>query len=351
MDAPSRVNQFSTDARDYLRVEQFVQNLVGATALKHAIDLKVIDILNHHPSALEELAFKLDCESLGLRFLLDILVANQVLESHAGVFHLGEEFKSALQYRDLIEAKLEFAKLVTVDFAERFESLILKPHEFMQRAEIFKLFDYGCCFQDTEESYQRAKQWMRYTTVLTKYEAGTCLPLYDFGQHFRMMDIGGNSGEFVLNICRHAPELQATVFDLPVVCRVGLEHVSGEPEQARIRFVAGNALRDPLPSNFDLITFKSMLHDWPEKEAKRFLRSACDSLLPGGTLLIFERSRLQVRQEDLAYSQLPMLLFFRSFRSVDFYQSYLQQLGFEEIHVRTVHLEMPFLFLTARKPR
>ena len=121
---------------------------------------------------------------------------------------------------------------------------------------------------------------MRITTCLTKYEAQVCLRHHPFDSHARILDIGGNSGEFALRICREHPRILATVFDLPLVCEVGRKHVSPEPESDRITFVKGNALEDDLPGDFDPVIFKSVLHDWPEEAARRLLGRASRALKP-----------------------------------------------------------------------
>jgi hypothetical protein len=141
--------------------------------------------------------------------------------------------------------------------------------------------------------------------------------------------------------------MTATVLDLPVVCDLGREHVMAEPESNRITFVAGNALSDDIPGGFDLITFKSMLHDWPDAEARHLLTRASHALNPGGTLLIFERAPLS-GATSLPYSLMPVLLFFRSFRSSMTYCEHLQALGFQEIGREEITLDSPFVILTAR---
>jgi SAM-dependent methyltransferase len=218
----------------------------------------------------------------------------------------------------------------------------------MRQSRLFNLFDYQRSVEPNPANYQRTKAWMRFTTCLTRYETEACLRHHDFGGYRRMLDIGGNSGEFVLQICKAHRELHAVVYDLPLVCEIGREHVSREPEVGRIAFHAGNALTDPLPTGFDVVTFKSMLHDWPEMEAKRLLTRASQALRPGGTLLIFERGPIEVREKGLPYSMIPTLLFFRSFRSPAVYQDHLEAVGFAEVTVQTIHLEMPFFLVTAR---
>jgi SAM-dependent methyltransferase len=175
------------------------------------------------------------------------------------------------------------------------------------------------------------------------------MKFHDFSRYHQILDIGGNSGEFVLQICRRHPGVSATVFDLPLVCDIGQEHIRSEAEADRISFIKGNALTDALPKGFDLITFKSMLHDWPEKEAKQFIVKASHSLEPGGTLLIFERGPLEVRERTLPYSMIPFLLFFHSFRSPVVYEEQFKDLGFQDTKVERVDLETPFYLMTATK--
>jgi len=190
---------------------------------------------------------------------------------------------------------------------------------------------------------------MRVTSTLTRYEASACLELYDFGGHRRALDVGGNSGEFLLQLCRRHPRLAGTVFDLPLVCDIGMEHLLAEPEASRIGFVKGDLRNDPLPSGYDLISFKSMLHDWPPEDAERFLAKAVQALSPGGTLLIFERSPLQLREAAVPFSLIPTLLFFRSYRPPAQYAAWLEALGMRDLVLREVQLDSAFFVLSARK--
>jgi SAM-dependent methyltransferase len=267
-----------------------MKSLVDSRALATAFEMNLIDFFQQMgASPVEALAKEFQIDDLGLRMLVNLLAANRVVENAPGGISLTGQFTEALQYRDLMEAKLDFIHFVAHDFIDLFSDLIHSPEKFMQHANIFKLFSYDRCFQYTAENYQLTKRWMRITSMLTKYESQACLRYHDFSGYRRILDVGGNSGEFVLRICRQNPAILTTVFDLPLVCDIGLEHIQPEPEAGRITFVKGNAVSDNLPTGFDIITFKSILHDWPEEQAKKFILKASKSLAPGGTLLIFER--------------------------------------------------------------
>jgi hypothetical protein len=335
---------------NYLSVDAFIKDIVDARALTSALELHLIDYLvKNQPVSLDELKKGFKGNAQGPRLLLDLLIASNVLEESKGEMRLTRPFEKALQYRDLLEAKLELAQFVLPDFMDLFTTLIHSPDRLGSNARISDLFCYHRSFEASPENYELTKRWMRITTVFTKYEAQVCMKFHDFSRYHQILDIGGNSGEFVLQICRRHPGVSATVFDLPLVCDIGQEHIRSEAEADRISFIKGNALTDALPKGFDLITFKSMLHDWPEKEAKQFIVKASHSLEPGGTLLIFERGPLEVRERTLPYSMIPFLLFFHSFRSPVVYEEQFKDLGFQDTKVERVDLETPFYLMTATK--
>ncbi len=334
---------------DFLVVDRFLRTLPGARALQSALELGVIDELIPVSSCpLAQVAQRVGGDPRATQLLLDLLAANGVIHQMEEQVQLTDSFRGALPYRDLLEAKLDFANVIAPDFVDRFSLLLTDSKRFMAESRLFDLFDYRHCLNPTLENVERVRKWMRFTTLFTRYEAQACLHHCDFGPHRRMLDIGGNSGEFVLQICKAHPTLAAEVFDLPVVCEIGRQHIAREAEANRIRFHSGDALRDPLPAGCDLISFKSMLHDWPQREAKQLLTRASQALAPGGTLLIFERGPIEPATTEITYAMLPMLLFFRSFRSPKFYCDHLEAIGLTDVRVQWITLEMPFFLVTAR---
>jgi ubiquinone/menaquinone biosynthesis C-methylase UbiE len=256
----------------------------------------------------------------------------------------------ALQYRDLLESRITFAAAVLADCHDLFTELLARPGEFMARSKVFEMFRYDLAMEETAANYQATVRWMQFTTGLTKYEAQACIRHFDFSRHRRMLDIGGNSGEFALRVCKAHAAIETLVFDLPVVCEVGRDHVSTEPEASRISFHKGDARTAPLPEGCDLVSFKSFLHDWPEDETDVMLKRATDALAPGGSLLIFERGVVEAPETALPYSMIPGLLFLHFYRDADFYTGRLAALGYNDIQVQEIDLEMPFQLITAKKP-
>ena len=238
---------------------------------------------------------------------------------------------------------------MAADYFARLPQLLRSADEFMSGAALFELFDYSRSFDVTPDNCAFAARWMKLTTMLTRYEAPICHREFGFHEHRHMLDLGGNSGEFALQILKREPQLSAKVVDLPVVCHVGATHVAAQPEAPRITFQPLNFMTDAIPTGFDLITFKSVLHDWPDEAADHIVRKACAALPSGGRLLIFERQACLQTLTQLSYGQLPVLLFLRSYREPKFYESILCDAGLSDIRTKTIDLETPFLLMSGCK--
>ncbi len=340
------------DETGYLCVDRFTSTLVGTRALATAFEVGFVDLLLEEKTAGRSLlSDRLKIDGQGLDILLSVLTRSGVIEENNGTVVFTEQFRKALEYRDLMEVRATLSHLCALDLIDHFTSLIKDPDRFLGSTRLFRLFDYGHATVPGSENLERTRNWVRMTTTLTKYEAGVVMKHHDFSRYSRVLDIGGNSGEFVLRICREHPEMMSTVFDLPQVCDVGRQHVAGEPESGRIDFIGGNALTDTLPGEFDAVVLKSILHDWPEAAARRFIQRAGECVVPGGIVIIFERGPLDIGGSDIPYHLVPYLLFARFFRTPELYVDELAGMGFEDVRIERIELEMPFFMVTGVKPR
>ncbi|WP_132255671.1 methyltransferase [Methylobacterium segetis] len=333
------------------RIDTFLKHHIAARALAFALERGLVDRLATRPMPAGELAAALRLPPERLDVLVGLLVASGVLsDGSAGSINLSPAFRAVLPARDLIEAKLAFATAAADDLNTLFPEFIADLPAFMERSRTFELFRYDRCFEVTEDNLVATRRWVSYTTCLTRYEAGPCLDRLDLARHRRMLDLGGNSGEFAAQACARAPDLRATVADLPVVCVLGRENLAGRPEGERVAFHPCDMRRDPLPEGQDLVTFKSVLHDWPETEARALLARAHAALVPGGRLVIFERAPMSLRSTESDFAASANLVFEPFFRPADFYRSALRGVGFGRIAVASVELETAFHLIEATKP-
>ena len=100
-----------------------------------------------------------------------------------------------------------------------------------------------------------------------------------------VVDVGGGTGALLAEILRTRPEIHGTLVDLPrTVARAGsiLQEASvGE----RVRMV-GQSFFDPLPAGADLYILKSILNDWPDREAHLILSRCAEAARPSGRIVI-----------------------------------------------------------------
>jgi SAM-dependent methyltransferase len=329
-------------------VAPFLTEVVASRLLSAAFEAGVIDRLVAAPLTAEQLeALGLaprgaDLMRLGLR-------ASGAAEDKDGRLFLTPAFRAALAYRDLIETKLAFADLVLADLGELALPLLGTGGEFMARSQTFQLFRYDRAKNRSPENHAATARWVALTTALTRYEASGLLQLLDFAGVERLLDVGGNSGELARALAGAHPHLEATVFDLPVVCDIGRAHLAKTTEAGRVSFVEGDLRADPLPDGADLITFKSVLHDWPDDHASSFLAKAMRALKPGGRIVVFERAPFDFSGGLPAYHDLPNLMFMHFLRAPETYRGMLERLGLKIEQQSEITLDMPFFLLVARK--
>jgi SAM-dependent methyltransferase len=122
---------------------------------------------------------------------------------------------------------------------------------------------------------------------LSTMTARTLGDAYDFSRYRRLLDIGGGSGAFDIELCGQYGELTATVFDLPHVAAIAAANIARAGLDDRITTTGGDFF-GAFPSGHDLHLFSMILHDWDEAKNRALLRRSYDALAPGGTVVISE---------------------------------------------------------------
>jgi SAM-dependent methyltransferase len=340
---------------DFLWVNGFLGTEMDARAIRSALDLGILDALSVvGASSLERLSREHRVNPVGLRLLVDMLEVNGVVARTGDLIELTPHFRATLQFRDLLESRIAFADLVWPDIHNLFTPLLTDMPKFMAHSKVFDLFRYDRCIDITPENLDATSAWTKFTTCLTKYEAAAALDAVDMSAVDKFIDMGGNTGEFALQVCLRHPRVQATVVDLPVVCALGRSHIAataiGEAEAGRIAFFPTDMRSGALPAPADLVSFKSVLHDWPDKDAEQLLERAHRLVRPGGRLIIFERGPIDMRGKRIPYAMAADLVFLHFLRPVGLYMKKLKALGFVSIEYQRIELDIAFHLIVARRP-
>jgi SAM-dependent methyltransferase len=159
----------------------------------------------------------------------------------------------------------------------------------------------------------------------------------DFSAFRKLLDVGGGSGAFDIELCLRYPNLSATVYDLPFVTEIAEGRVAEAGLGDRIATRSGDFFADPKYPPHDVILLSMIMHDWSEQEDRAILRKCYEALPPGGAVII---SELLVNDEKAgpapaALMSLNMLIETvggRNYTSAE-YRAWLEDIGFREVRV------------------
>ncbi|HEY7045441.1 MAG TPA: methyltransferase [Nocardioidaceae bacterium] len=195
---------------------------------------------------------------------------------------------------------------------------------------------------DSEDPQLLALFWeaMHSLSTLTARELGAHV---DLSGSTALLDVGGGSGAFDIELCRRHPDLRATVLDLPPVCEIAEEKIEASGYADRIAVTPGDFLADrELPAGHDVVLLSMILHDWTPEQNLAIVHQCFAALPPGGLIVI---SELLVNDEKTgppaaALMSLNMLVetVGRNYTAAE-YEQWLDATGF--VDIRTVHFEAP----------
>jgi predicted O-methyltransferase YrrM len=188
---------------------------------------------------------------------------------------------------------------------------------------------------------------------LSGFTARTLGDAIDRDAATRLLDVGGGSGAFAIELCRRYPSLRATVFDLPHVIDIAADKIADADLRDRIAVHGGDFFADALPPGHDMHVYSMIMHDWNQEHDRLLLRKSFDALPSGGMIIIAE---LLVDDDksgpaSAALMSLNMLIETegRNYTASE-YTAWLKDAGFVE--PRTVRFEAPGAngAVIARKP-
>lgn len=121
----------------------------------------------------------------------------------------------------------------------------------------------------------------------TAMQASDIVATVDLSEHRHLVDIGGAHGALLAALLRADPRAHGTLFDRPEVV-AGVEHHLGDPDLAGRCEIVGGDFFGAVPAGGDAYLLKLILHDWPDEDARRILRSVRAAIEPEGRLYVIE---------------------------------------------------------------
>ncbi len=250
-----------------------VSGFVSSQIMQACIELDLLELLRAGPLSSDAIAARCDLPVDATLTLLKAASAINLLETlRDGRFALGGDGAAMLGNPGIAEMIMHHRALYA-DLAD--------PVALLRRGggggTLANFWTYGGDDRDIAG---------RYSTLMAASQpmiAGQVLDAYALRGHRRLLDIGGGEGAFLGEVAKRWPQLDLTLFDLPMVAAR-----AGERLGNRVRVVGGSFIDDALPEGADIITLIRVLHDHDDGVAQALLNKVYEALPPRGTLLIAE---------------------------------------------------------------
>jgi len=101
-----------------------------------------------------------------------------------------------------------------------------------------------------------------------------------------VVDVGGGTGSLLAAILRARPEVRGILVDLPrpIAGSAEVFQAAGVSDRAS---TSARSFFDPLPAGADVYVMKSVLADWPDREALAILTRCAEAARPSGRVVVF----------------------------------------------------------------
>lgn len=254
-------------------IDNVMMEVISVEAFFTSVDLKLFDKLESGPLTADELASSLGVEAKPLGALLDILVNKEFLNKDAdgyGNTAMAQEYllsSSPLYQGTFVLAQRKLNENVRTNMLPMLKG---------ESSEREKTDDSWAESETMNATLQHAlngqiQDAVDYLSALEGFQAFE-----------RMADIGGNHGQYSMELLNNNPGLQSTIYDLPNVTEIAAQRCRTMGYDKRIACEPFNILTDKLPADtYDLIFTSHILYGCLDR-LDDVLATLYDALAPGG---------------------------------------------------------------------
>jgi hypothetical protein len=329
--------------------EELLALLRGYTATQIAAalaELGIADALSSRPRTASDLAAQLELPPSSVhRLLRAAATVGLVDEASPGAF-------AATAQSDLLRAGVEgslhhFARNVAAhahwSVWGRLSDAVRTETSQAEPALGTSLWDYYGGHPDEARSFAAAM------SERTATQTDAIVAVADLRPSQRIVDVGGSEGALLRAFLAALPTATGVLFDRPEVV-AAVPHDLGNPAFAGRVAVVGGDFFASVPTGGDAYLLKLVLHDWPDDDAARILRSVRDAIDANGALYVIELVVPPAGERSLAHLiDLSMLVSFGGReRTLEEFRSLFARAGFRLDEVRPVPGESNRAVLVAR---
>ncbi len=258
-------------------------------ASKALRDLGILDYLmkkRRIGASIEEVAEKLELSVYGVKVLLEAGISLEMVMAKEGLFHITKTGYFILS-DELTKVNMDFTQ--DVNYLGMFD---LQESIKNGKPEGLKVFgNWPTVYEALAELPDKVREsWFGFDHYYSDFAFPEVLPHIFINKPQKIMDVGGNSGEFSIFCAQNNPDVNMTILDLPGQVNDANKNIEEEGLADRISTHALNLLDNsiPFPKGHDAIWMSQFLDCFSQEEILGLLNRSFEALDENGTLFILE---------------------------------------------------------------
>lgn len=308
-------------------------------------ELRLFTLIEAGTNTVEAVAGALSLPERGTRFLLDGMVALQLLAKESGGYQT-----TPLSSTFLVEGKPGYMG----DFFVAVNRLYFAPFGDFELAlredrPVWSVDAQGKHVTLTGEAADLSTRAMHALNTPTGLAFGQ---MYNLAGRRHLLDLGGGSGAMSIGAVSHNPGLMATVLDRSGVCAVARSYIAEAGLAQRIDTLAADLFDDVYPAGPDVHLYSNVFHDCRPQECQTLLHKSYEALPASGAVVIADF----VLDESRAAPTFGAVFNFLALVTMDGgeahtygeYSAWLEEAGF--VGVGRIDLPGPTTLVFASKP-
>ena len=267
-------------APDDRKLWDVVLGLYGYPALLLAHKLGVFSLLEHGELSLPMICERLNIKSRPAEAILTAAAALGFLSVEEGRYSL-----TAVAERYLLKKNQSYFGYMWDLMIENDQVHSFKSLEKAVRTDTPQVYGGTGIYQPEEMQAELIRRFTRAMYSMSITSAFHWPEVLDLSNYHIMLDIGGSSGAHSIGAVSKWANLQAIVFDFPLVCQIAKEFIAQHGMQDRISTCGGDMWSDPLPTA-DLHFYSTVYNDWSPDKCSFLTAKSFNSLPSGGRIII-----------------------------------------------------------------
>ena len=261
---------------DFTELTRLAGGHLEARLIQAAVELAIFDGLENSAGTAEAVANRLKLEPKATELLLNALASLELLHKRADYFSLTEAtakylLKSSPQY---VGAMIRFESALWSCWEKLPEAIrsgqpVRPPNMYQDQAAETEIFI------NAMDSLVKARG-----------DATVTANAIDWSGIAELLDVGSGPATYPIALCQRFQKLRATIFDLPGTLAISERYVREAGMAERIRLIAGNYRKAPIPGSYDVIFLSNIIHGESFESNRSLILKLVSNLKPGGQIVV-----------------------------------------------------------------